>query len=140
MAAGNFFGGQFFGGGFFGAITTQAPPTGGGYIRYHPDYYKKSRERIRKERQALGIDVAALDVIEGVAKRQALGVESDSQKQLDELHRELQLAEIEWEGRYLEVLNDLRERYISEEIARLLDKKLKDEEDVMMLLVLAATI
>ena len=113
---------------------------GGGYIRHEPDYFRKSRSQIRAERAALGIPVPALDVIEGVAKRQALGVASDSQKQLDELHRELQLAEIAWQGRYLEVLNDLRDRYISEEISRLLAKKIKDEGDVMVLLVLAASL
>ena len=119
-------------------LPTAQPIGGGGYIRHHPDYFKKSRKRIRKEREALGISAEILDLIDGVAKRQALGVASDSQKQLDELHRELQIAEVEWQGRYLEVLNDLRERYISEEISRLLAKKFSDEEDEMRLMVLAA--
>ena len=113
-------------------------PIGGGYIRHHPDYFKKSRKRIRKEREALGISAEVLDLIDGVAKRQAEVVQSDPQKQFEELERALDLAQIEWQGRYLEVLNDLRERYISEEISRLLAKKFQDEEDEMRLMALAA--
>lgn len=139
MAVGNFFGGQFFGGGFFGQITTgSTTPVGGGYIRHHPDYFRKSRKRIRKEREALGISAAILDLIDGVAKRQAEVVQSDPQKQFEELERVLEIADVEWQGRYLEVLNDLRERYISEEISRLLAKKFQDEEDEMRLMALAA--
>ena len=113
---------------------------GGGYIRHHPDYFKKSRKRIREEREALGIPAAVLDLLEGVAKRQALALQSDPQKQFEELERSLKLADVEWQARYLEVLNDLRERYIAEEISRLLAKKLADEDDEMKLVMLAALI
>ena len=113
-------------------------PVGGGYIRHHPDYFKKSRKQIRKEREAVGISTQVLDLIDGVAKRQAEVVQSDPQKQFEELERALELAEVDWQARYLEVLNDLRERYISEEISRLLAKKLSDEEDEMRLMALAA--
>ena len=139
MAAGNFFSGQFFGGGFFGEIAQTVARTGGGYIRHHPDYYKKSRARIRQEREAVGISTEILDLIDGVAKRQAAVVESDPQKQFEELERALELAQADWQGRYLEVLNDLREQYISEEISRLLAEKLVREENEMILLVMAAS-
>ena len=142
MAAGNFFGGQFFGGGFFGELASEAPPrTGGGYLRHDPSNFRKSREQVRRERIALGIPESALDVIEGVAKRQAAGVESaaaDEQKRLEELERELQLAGIAWQSRYLEALNDLREQYITEEISRLMAQKLENEE-TMVLMAMAAT-
>lgn len=138
--AGPFFDGAFLGGGFFGNLPSPSttPPGGGGYIRHHPDYFKKSRRRIREEREAVGISSEILDLIEGVAKRQALAVQSDSQKQFEELERALELAQVAWQGRYLEVLNDLRERYIAEEISRLLAKKLQDEDDEMRLMALAA--
>ena len=126
---------------FQGSIDVPASsPVGGGYIRHHPDYFKKSRKRIREEREAVGISTEVLDLIDGVAKRQALAVQSDSQKQFEELERALQIADVEWQGRYLEVLNDLRERYIAEEISRLLAKKLQGEEDEMRLMALAALI
>ena len=127
----------------FGSITPVVPAApqqvgGGGYIRHHPDYFRKSRKRIRDEREALGIPASVLDLLEGVAKRQAEALQSDAQKQFEELERALELADVEWQGRYLEVLNDLRERFISEEISRLLAKKLSDEEDEMRLMALAA--
>ena len=137
----NFFGGAFFGGGFFGAdIAAPQPshPVGGGYIRHHPDYFRKSRKRIREEREAVGISSEILDLIDGVAKRQAIGLESDSQKQFEELERALELAQVAWQGRYLEALNDLRDQHINEEISRLLAKKLQDEDDEMRLMALAA--
>lgn len=128
----------------FGGVTPVVVTTpqiiGGGYIRHSPDYFKKSRKRIREEREKIGIAPEVLDLIDGVAKRQALAVESDSHKQLEELNRELELAGIEWQGRYLETLNDLREQYITEEISRLLAKKLRNEEDEMVLMALAATL
>ena len=140
---GPFFGGAFFGGGFFQNLPG---PVGGGvagsgsagFLRLPHDYFKKSRKRIREERKALGIAEDVLDLIDGVAKRQAQVVQSDPQKQFEELERALELADVEWQARYLEVLNDLRERYISEEISRLLAKKFQDEEDEMRLMALAA--
>ena len=113
---------------------------GGGYIRHHPDYFRKSRKRIREEREALGIPSAVLDLLEGVAKRQAEALQSDPHKQFEELERALELADVQWQARYLEVLNDLRERYIAEEISRLMAKKLADEDDEMKLVMLAALI
>ena len=137
----NFFGGAFFGGGFFGGGTVQG---GGG----HPsqgysghEVRKRTREEVRKEREALGILPKRVErVIEEVAQRQAEKLELDSQKQFEELSRELKLKNIEWEGQYLESLNQTRERLIDLEIASRLKGRLRDEEEILSLLAMAAAV
>lgn len=95
----------------------------------------RTREEIRRDREKFGIAAAA--VIEEVAKRQADRLEQDEQKRFDELLRELQLRELEFDARYLEATNALRQKLIDAEIGRLL-KQQQDEEMMILMLVAAA--
>ena len=78
-------------------------------------------------------------VIETVALRQVQTLELDEQKRFEELERELEARGIEWETRYLELLNEERERLIHQEIGRLLRRKL-EEEDATLLILLASSL
>mgnify|MGYP001604107185 FL=1 len=61
----------------------------------------------------------------------------DEQQRLEELHRELQLRGIEWDARYLEALNEQRERLLDAEIAQRL-RKIREEQELLMFLMLVA--
>lgn len=80
------------------------------------------------------------EVIQQVALRQVETLELDEQKRFEELERELQLRNVEWESRYLELLNQKREMLIIEELKTLLKKDLKRKEEddsiVMILMTL----
>lgn len=73
-------------------------------------------------------------VIEAVAARQAAALELDEHKRLEELVRELDLRAIEWESRYLELMNSERQRLIDQEIRKLLRKKIDDDEAISLML------
>jgi hypothetical protein len=76
-------------------------------------------------------------IIAEVAESQVQRLETDPQKQFDELARELEARNIQWEKRYLELLAEKRELLINEEIRLLLHRKLKrqrEEEVITMLL------
>ena len=148
MADGNFFGGQFFGGGFFGELVESAPTgiIGGG--GYHPsqgysgyETRRRTKKEIQEERERLGILPKAAEIIEKVAERQATEPDEltlDEQQRFEELQRELALESIEWDGKYLELLNTLREQLIRDEIAKLIRLKLQREENEMMVFMMAA--
>ena len=146
----NFFGGAFFGGGFFGNLPTTTQQGGGGYNpsqgNLHPygghEVRTRTREEISKAREAFGlIDRHALQVIESVALRQAQSLEVDEQKRFDELKNSLDLEKIQWNTRYLELMNLQREAFIEAEIASRLSAKLAlDERNQLMLLALAASV
>lgn len=84
--------------------TPPAPPAqeqfSGGYFA---TTRRRSQEELERDRERFGI--AAAEVIEAVAQRQAATPQADEQKRLEELERELTLRGIEWEGRYLAALN-----------------------------------
>ena len=103
-------------------------PSGG----HHP-WFKKIKRRL----QPWEIEEIQR-VINEIALRQAQTLELDQQKRFEELSRELQLKEIEWDATYLEILNDEREKLIHEEIGRLLRKKLREEEEEIFLLLAAS--
>ena len=140
----NFFGGAFFGGGFFGGGTVQGgggyhPSQGLGYTGY--ETRTRTRKEIQEERERLGILPRKVErIIQDVALRQAEKLELDKQKQFEELSRELRVQKIEWEGRFLEVLNAEREKLIDREIASRLRFRLQEENDLMTLIVLAASL
>ena len=114
-----------------------APPIiGGGIPHQYRGPRRRTEEEVRREREELGI----LQIIDSVALRQAETLQRDEQKRLEELTRELSLAKIEWEGRYLRLLNERREAFISAEIGRLLRLKLlREQEDTLIVLMLAAS-
>ena len=102
---------------------------------------RRTKRDISRERERYGIqDELALAAIAEVAARQAERLELDEQKRFEELSRELELRRIEWDARYLEALNVMRERLIGEEIAALMHRKLRDEEDILVLMMMAAGI
>lgn len=138
---GNFFNGQFFGGGFFGANTPTVvdggvKPSGG----IPASFQIKARTRKDKalDRARFGIRDEYLDLIMEVASSQVDRLEADPQKRFEELSRELELRKVQWDGKYLEVLNALRQQMIDEEIAERLQQKIKTEEEEMLMLVLGA--
>ena len=92
-----------------------------------------------------GIPQAAEEVIHAVAKSQADRLETDAQKQFEEITREFALRNMEFDGRYLEVMNQIRGRLIDDEIAEriragLVVERLQQEEETMILLMLAAAV
>ena len=142
--SGNFFDGKFFGGGFFGDLPSTTISGGGynpsqGYSGY--ETRRRTRKEIQEEREKLRILPKAAAIIERVAERQATELAElklDEQQRFEELQRELALESIEWDGKYLELLNTLREQLIRDEIAKLIRLKLEREENEMMVLLMAA--
>lgn len=112
-------------------VPTTAPS--GGLVDLGSHRRKKTKEELAAEREKFGIPDLARIAIEEAAKRQALAQEDDAQKRFEELARELTLRGIEWDVRYLEAMNVIRERIIEEEARRTMQAK-RDEEDVQWLL------
>lgn len=105
----------------------------------------RGRKELSRERERFGIqDAYALRVIAQVAAAQAERLELDKQKQFEELSRELKLKRLEWKGQYLEALAFERERLIDAEIKRrfidLRIKQLRDEQDILILMAMIATL
>lgn len=138
--AGNFYNGQFFGGGFFGANAdaTDAGPRPSGGIPASFRAPHRTRKDKALDRARFGIRDEYLDLIREVAASQVDRLEVDEQKRFEELSRELELRKVKWDGKYLEVLNALRQQMIDEEIAERLKLKIKTEEEEMLMLVLGA--
>ena len=139
----SFFGGAFFGGEFFSAPTgvTQAitPIIGGGI----PHDYPRTKKDIRRARERFGIPdeerLEAERVVAEIAKRQAEKLELDAQKRFEELSRELQLRDIQWEASYLESLNTQRQKLIDAELYDRF-KKFRDEQDIALLILMASCV
>ena len=92
-------------------------PVPGGHPFYELPRYKKPKQR------------EITRIINEVARRQVETLEADSQKRFEELERELESRQIEWESRHLEALNERRELLIEQEIGRLLRQKIKNQKD-----------
>lgn len=104
--------------------TTPATQNSGGYEYALRAPRRRTPEEIREDRRRHGIITRqAQAVIDAVAARQAETLRQDEQQRFEELERELALEGIQWETRYLEAMNAIRERLISEEIGRLLREK-----------------
>lgn len=122
------------------------PLVGGGYNPSQGLYPRPpDKLQISKARKRLGLEDAiarteAEAVIAEVAARQVERLEQDAQKRFEELSRELKLRGIEWEARYLEDLNAQRERLIDAEIALRLKEKLRTDEEMIVLMLLAASL
>ena len=117
----------------WGAITV-APRLSGGI----PHDQKRTKRDVSKARERFGIPDEVRIAIEAVAAQQAARLEQDKQKHLDELAGELKLRKLQWQAGYLEALAVERERLINAEIALRLWQKLKDEENLMLLVLMAA--
>ena len=102
--------------------------------------YRRKREDVSEARKRLGLDdgYRVSTVIADVAVRQAERIEQDQQKIFDELLRELELQGLEFDRRYLEALGVQRQRLIDAEIAARLQRLVKDDEELMLLVMIAA--
>lgn len=111
----------------------------GGY-----EYYRRLRKRepedVRQERERWGILPKTMGVISDIAIRQAAAAKYDEQRYFEELNRELELQGIEWQGKYLEVLNAQRVMLIDAEIARLIKIQLDNEDMETIIALVAASI
>ena len=110
-------------------VETPAP------IRY-PGSHPYLGLRLRK----LKVKQEVREVIHRVAQAQVERLETDKHKQFEELLRELELEEIEWNTRYLTALQHEREFLIEQEIGRLLRKKIQTEEEEGLIAVLMAVL
>jgi hypothetical protein len=121
-------------------VATTAPS--GGIVDLGRNRRKKTKEELAAEREKFGIPDEARIAIEEAARRQALAQEQsaqDEQKNFEELSRELTLRGIEWDVRYLEAMNTLREKLIEQQREEVMKAK-RDEEDVMYLLQVVAEV
>ena len=83
-------------------------------------------------------ELEAEEVVEKVALRQAEDNHLDEQQRFEELARELELKGLEYETRYLEMLNARREAFINAEIGRLIRLKISNQNIIEMLLIAAS--
>jgi hypothetical protein len=102
------------------------------------DWRKWHRPEDERELRKLRLTSAVAEVIAEVAERQAQKLDLDEQQRFEELTRKLKLKGLEWQGRYLELLNIQRQQLIDEEIGRLMRQKQAEiqqrEEEVILLL------
>lgn len=122
------------------APIAEAPKPSGGFP-YRDS--ARSKKEISEARKRFGLEDSykeeiAAKVIADVAARQAEALELDELKRFEELSRQLQIEGLEFDRRYLEALNQERERLITLEIAQRLKRLREDEEIVLMLLAAAA--
>ena len=139
----NFFDGPFFDGPFFDVGTLisgggSGPSQGSQGLPPYAHARPQTKEQKRKSREDFGIIPKAKEVIAAVAQSQAERLEQDSQKQFEELSRELDLKGIEFDARYLEALNLQRERLIDAEIQRRLKQDLEDKQTMQLLMIAAS--
>lgn len=112
------------------------PPSGG--FPAADQAQRRTRSDVSRDRERFGLQDEIARAIAEVAAQQAERLEQDKQKQFEELNRELELRGIEWDARYLESLNYERERLINAEIGLRLRQRLQDEEELMLLVLMAA--
>ena len=122
-----------------GAATVTRTATSGGYEIGRLGTLRTS-EDIRRDRKRFGVIPEAARVIAQVAATQAERLSLDEQQRLEHLERELELRGIEYESRYLELLNVMRERLIAAEIGRRLRLLQQIEEEAVVMLMLAAAV
>jgi hypothetical protein len=125
------------------AVVPERPaggwPERGRRKKLHLPTYPTDAE-LRKQREEWGILPKAEAIISAVAQRQAEAAKYDEQRYFEELTRELELQNIEFEGKYLESLNVQREKLIDAEIGRLLKEKFDNEDMEIILMLVAASI
>lgn len=112
----------------------------GGWLTVR-DYDTRRRERVAEERQRLGITSipdAAEVAIRRVADRQTSTASVDAVRRAEELVRELEEARVEWDGRYLQMLEVEIQLRRNDEIRAHLDRIEQDRraEDAILSLLL----
>jgi len=104
----------------------------GGYGQALLGGRKRTQKEIRKAREDVGL---IIEIIQDIAEKQCNNLVVDEQKQIDEFANELKLQGIQFEVRFLELLNDHRQAVMNAEIGRLLkDKLLMEEKEILLLL------
>ena len=99
----------------------------------------KSAKSVQEERERLGILPRAAEAISDVAQQQAELLRLDELQREQQLREEMRLRGIQYEARYLAVLNAERERLISREISRLLRLRMQQQADAALILLIAST-
>ncbi|MEK7112057.1 MAG: hypothetical protein AAB875_01905 [Patescibacteria group bacterium] len=89
-----------------------------------------------EERDPYRFSQQVRQIIEEVAVSQVQHIELDEHQRFEQLTRELEAQEIEFEARHLQLLNQIREELIGNEIKDLLLKK--DNEEAMLLILISA--
>ena len=135
MAVGNFDGASFDGS--IGGFDVDEVISSGGYELANLGPRRREPEEIRQERVKLGI--LQERIIEDVAARQAADYKRDGQQKIEELRGEMRLQGLDLRSEHIEALNVRREQIINEELARLFRVR-QDNEDVAILLMLAAAV
>lgn len=121
------------------------PPASIGVERFSGgwEYARRSRKRLeeelRSEREQWGILPKAAQIVSAIAIRQADALDLDAEQRLEELERELELAGVAYQTRYLELLNLQRQRLIDAEIRGYFEAQdALNEENARRLLLLLA--
>ena len=99
----------------------------------------KSAKSVQEERERLGILPRAAEAISDVAQQQAELLRLDELQREQQLREEMRLRGIQYEARYLALLNAERERLITLEIGRLMRARLQADQDTLTLLLIAST-
>lgn len=131
-----------------GAIPSTPPPpaaagplVGGGYNPSQGLYPRPpDKQQVSKARKRVGLEDEVARAIAQIAAGQAARLELDAQKRFEELNRELQLRDIQWDAQYLDTLNQARERLIDAEIATRLKAKLRADDEIIVFMLLAASV
>lgn len=139
----SFFGGDFYGGGFY-SVDTPVNVQDAHLFGVRPSYRKKKKKKYVTFEEMLeawqrALNPASVEIIQSVALRQVQTPDFDEQKRLEELERELEAADIEWDSRFLAAVKIERERLIDAEIKQRLKERM-NEEDAILLIMLAVHI
>jgi hypothetical protein len=116
---------------------TETPSGGFEYARLGPR--RRTQEEIRRERERFGIPQRDAIIIEDVALRQAADFRLDEEQKAQELRAELKLQRIEMRAVHLSALNERREAVIREEISARLLKLQSQQNETILLLLMAAS-
>ena len=80
-----------------------------------------------------------VEIVKEVARRQVETLGLDEHQRFEELERELEAREIEWDVKYLDLLNLERSKYLDAEIKRLIQIQ-RDEDEAMLVILIAANL
>lgn len=119
------------------ASTTDSSPIRNFSLK---EWRKWRRPQDDEELARRGLDAESAEIIDDVALRQAEDTRLDEQQKLDELRGELRLRRIELKTAHIEALNERRAEILREEIGRLLRLRMQNEEDTIILLMLAEAV
>lgn len=118
-------------------VVTDQPSGGFEYARLGPR--RRTDEDIRRDRERFGIPRRDAQIIEDVALRQAADYRLDAEQKAQELRAELKAQRIEMRAEHLAALNARREAVILEEISQRLLRLQSQQNETILLLLMAAS-